>query len=270
MGALFRRFFTWLLDKAGGGLVGAGAKWLWGAAGGMLSTCCQIIYGLVTGHPNLAAILIGGGVPVAIFTIGAIIVKTRGKDSFTDIALPPLPQGKLSLEILEGYAGWKSPDPDQYVGLQFWVLLKVRVINRSEPSVRIKEWKVDLPKCHDGEYGSAGFVEPLPRRFSYRPKGTYDTFEDERFISEDSIVQKTATTSVSFGSHEDGFLLVRTYIDESCRCFGFGFTITVTDSLDGVSSVYRPPDEWLKAAELKWPAAMLPLTAPYVSGPQFQ
>ncbi len=259
---MLKRFLLWLFDKIGGVVVGSAA-----------TAIAQAVYQFATGHPNIAAILLGFAIALG-FTVLAFVAWATNKwwnDGFGNTAskhetgrnqplqlLESPPSGpnvsggsqKLAIEILEGYVGQRAGN--FITGPEVWILLKLRVINHREPAVKIKLWAVTFSN-YEREHRGTGYLNAIPRGFTFTPTVPHGIPEEEQ-MAEVQIDERTSKVSVAFGSHEEGFLLVQTYSPDLYQCFGYCYTVTVTDSLDGVSEGFRVPDEWLKAANFGWPA----------------
>ncbi len=262
--------FSWVWKEVRGNAIWDAIKWLWAAGGSGVTLAVQWIVGEVRGHQDLTATAIVGLAFIFFGTVALVIHKNPvHRTTGTPPEWPPdqgvsglpaplevfeRPQ-KLKLEILEGYVG--SHTSNLFSGPETWILLKVRVGNRTEPDVKIKKWEVEFSHCHTGEPCGRGHVNPIPIGFRYATTGSFGSAGVESSV-DTRIDERTSKLSVAFGSHEEGFILLRSYVDDLHQCFGYGYTIKATDSLDGVSESFQPPGEWLKFATLTWPTQSEP------------
>jgi hypothetical protein len=164
----------------------------------------------------------------------------------------PAPEQKLSVEILGGFIGTRfetMPRPYTYF------LLNVRLINRRDPPVMVKQWEVSFKSCSNGIPQGCGYVIPIPEGFSCSPEEDWPGTGKRTIIDHGiGLDQKAKTVSVAFGAQSEGYLLIRTQDYYTDRYFGLDIELKVTDTLDNVSTCVEAPDKWLtKRAEMKWP-----------------
>lgn len=95
------------IKEARGSAVWDGIKWLWGAGGAFVSTVVHAVVGFLTGHPDLASLLITGFTAVFLGIVALIMFRTRAK-----------PVAVEGLVMVEQQPGWQpradSPEARDY------------------------------------------------------------------------------------------------------------------------------------------------------------
>lgn len=172
---------------------------------------------------------------------------------------------RLNIEILEGFVGTRSGNLLSFP--EKWILLRVRVSNRRDPSVKIKTWRAELTRMGEGGF-TGGYVNDIPTGLTYILAGDYGRPLGEDVVSADPDLSRLLTKqNVSFGSHEEGFILLRTYIDNYYECFGYCIELTAMDSQELESRGHRWPGEWMKPVVFQWPSTQ-PVAKPLIQAPR--
>lgn len=194
----------------------------------------------------------------AVFVVSAtlfyfLVEKLRAKQdavypdesSPSNAALIAIAQ-RLNIEVLEGYIGWEPNNNGPLFGTPYaWLLLKVRVAPNMEPAVRIKSWAVRSLKPNSEYWYDATSIS-IPAGLGCAPKALYDHGNGPSWSVGSSLIDKTYGSSISFGSHEEGFILCQLFEDTICHPFAYSFEVKAVDSLNNESVVFQYPGEWLR------------------------
>jgi hypothetical protein len=221
----------------------------------------QVQASAVQGLPSLPGdgltqLFIYGLAAASFLTVGVLYYLGRRTERHAPALID---SGKLSLEVVAGYAGW-VPTEDAFTIPEMLLLLRIRVINKSEPSVTITGWKISMSTqliTGAGSWHEATIVKP-PAGLAFRPMlGRGPSYAEQKGRLDVDIVSLTAEQAIPFGPHKDGFILAKTFTpDLLCWLSLYTIAVQVTGSQGGKSLCFAHPGEWLRDAEFSIDAAL--------------
>ena len=92
-----------------------------------------------------------------LFVVSVLVLTWATMPVRSEHVEQPKGKTKLALEILEGVAGtWFT------VG-ETWILLLVRVVATSEPTVTVSKWNLDVRRCDGSEWTKRPSRQQLDR-----------------------------------------------------------------------------------------------------------
>jgi hypothetical protein len=171
--------------------------------------------------------------------------------------------GRIAIEVLEAYVGWKTPR--ELIMDELFLLFKLRITPTSEVAAKIKNWAVNFcqyQEMHRTWWTEANIID-IPTGLICKPLGPHHMsgLSIPGGVTP-SITDYTYQNAIGFGDSKDGFLLIRIYQDRIEPTFHQSFQISITDVL-GVDSGFRiQPGAWLKLAEFSIPPHVVHGVAP--------
>jgi hypothetical protein len=235
----------WIIYSVGGGGVMAALIWLIG----WFRTHVDIVAILSTFVGS--SVLIALGIWLWSTNESTRLAKTKQASTLGPLLpVPDVPRmDKITVEILEGFVAermmnaFSFPEP--------WILLRVRLVNRNDPSVTIKNWELDL-KDHSGITKWSAHKNDIPDNSTYTSLMSWPESSRKEEAIGTRVDKRLSTTPLSLGCGEEGWLLFRTFQCSMCYVFGKTFQLTVTDALDNRSQGVVYPGEWLKPARFSF------------------
>lgn len=153
---------------------------------------------------------------------------------------------RLSLSVQDAIAG-DGLNHQYPLSYEVVVFLKVRIVNRTSPSITVKRWELKL--THKGNYWKTAYCKPIQqpiffKRLPERPLG-FGPPPTVECIDSPGLDVKTSKSGLAVGVAEEGWLGFYVPSVRLHHVFGATFNLTAIDDLDAESPLEQAPGEWL-------------------------